>query len=44
MADVTIRQGIEALFREELPESVVVVDSTDHSKGDNPYFKTKKSA
>ena len=44
MADVTVRQGIEVLLKEALPELIAVVDDTDHSQGDDPYFKTKKGA
>ena len=44
MADVTLRQGVEVLLKEELPSLVAVVDETDHSQGSEPYFKTKKGA
>ena len=42
MASVTLRQGIEPLLREAVPELIAVVDTTDHQAGTNPYFKTKK--
>jgi Fe/S biogenesis protein NfuA len=42
MVDVTLRQGIEALIREELPEIQQVVDSTDHASGRNPYYQPAK--
>jgi len=42
MADVTLRQGIEVIIKEEVAEIVAVVDVTDHANGTNPYFKTKK--
>ena len=42
MVDVTLRQGIEALIREELPEIQQVVDTTDHASGSNPYYQPAK--
>jgi Fe/S biogenesis protein NfuA len=42
MVDVTLRQGIEALIREEIPEIQQVVDSTDHASGQNPYYQPAK--
>ncbi|MDP6343148.1 MAG: NifU family protein [Alphaproteobacteria bacterium] len=44
MADVTLRQGVEPMIREQLPDIVAVVDATDHAGGRDPYFKTKKGA
>lgn len=42
MVDVTLRHGIEALLREEIPEIQQVVDSTDHASGNNPYYQPAK--
>jgi Fe/S biogenesis protein NfuA len=42
MADVTLRQGIEALLRDEIPEIAEIVDATDHAAGDNPYYAPAK--
>ena len=42
MADVTLRQGIEALLRDEVPEIAEVVDATDHEAGVNPYYSPAK--
>ena len=42
MADVTLRQGIEATLKEVAPEIRGVVDVTDHSTGANPYFASAK--
>jgi Fe/S biogenesis protein NfuA len=42
MVDVTLRQGIEALIREEIPEIHQVVDTTDHASGRNPYYQPAK--
>lgn len=38
MAQVTLRQGIEAQILELVPEITEVVDVTDHESGDNPYY------
>lgn len=38
MVDVTLRQGIERRIREAVPQVVEVVDTTDHSTGENPYY------
>jgi Fe-S cluster biogenesis protein NfuA len=42
MADVTLRQGIEAMLRQHAPEVKGLVDVTDHSSGSNPYFASAK--
>jgi Fe-S cluster biogenesis protein NfuA len=42
MADVTLRQGVEVIIKEQVAEIVAVVDITDHAGGANPYFKTRK--
>ena len=42
MADVTLRQGIEAMLHEHVPEVKGVVDVTDHTAGTNPYFAGAK--
>ena len=34
----TLRQGIERMVREEVPEIVNIIDVTDHTAGDNPYY------
>lgn len=38
MSRMTLTQGIEVALKEEVPELVKVVDVTDHSGGDNPYY------
>jgi len=38
MVDVTLKQGIETTLRQELPEVRQVVDATDHTSGENPYY------
>jgi len=42
MADVTLRHGIEALLRDEIPEIAEIVDATDHAAGSNPYYTPAK--
>ncbi|MCZ6759897.1 MAG: NifU family protein [Gemmatimonadetes bacterium] len=42
MADVTLRQGVEVMIKEQVAEIIAVVDVTDHTSGIDPYFKTKK--
>jgi Fe-S cluster biogenesis protein NfuA len=42
MADVTLRQGIEGLLAQAVPEVRGIVDITDHSTGANPYFQASK--
>ena len=38
MAAATLRQGIERILREAIPEIVEIVDITDHQSGENPYY------
>src|SRR5215471_4124945 len=42
MANVTLKQGIERMLREEMPEIQQVVDTTDHAGGTNPYYQPSK--
>ena len=42
MAAVTLRQGIEQILLEAIPEIVEIVDVTDHQSGDNPYYAASK--
>ncbi|MCP3976854.1 MAG: hypothetical protein GY720_20400 [bacterium] len=42
MASVTLKQGIEATLRQVVPEVQKVIDVTDHSTGDNPYYEQAK--
>ena len=36
--DVTLREGIERMLREAVPEVTAVRDATDHARGENPYY------
>jgi Fe/S biogenesis protein NfuA len=38
LVDVTLKQGIETRIREVVPEVTEIVDTTDHSTGENPYY------
>lgn len=38
MVDLTLKQGVEARIRELIPEVEKIVDTTDHSSGENPYY------
>ena len=42
MADVTLKQGIEVMIKEAVPEIEGVFDVTDHAGGDNPYYQGSK--
>ena len=42
MADVTLKQGIEVMIKEAVPEILQVVDTTDHASGTNPYYRPSK--
>jgi Fe-S cluster biogenesis protein NfuA len=39
MANVTLRQGIEAQLKRVVPGLAGITDITDHKSGKNPYFK-----
>lgn len=38
ISTLTLKQGIERIITEEVPEIVAVLDTTDHSNGENPYY------
>ena len=42
MAQVTLKQGIERILRESIPEITEVVDVTDHASGADPYYQSSK--
>lgn len=37
-ADLTLKQGIERMIKEAVPEIQTVRDATDHDAGENPYY------
>jgi Fe/S biogenesis protein NfuA len=42
MVDVTLKQGIEVLIKEAIPDIERVIDTTDHAGGTNPYYQPAK--
>lgn len=42
MADVTLKQGIEQMIRQLVPEVGEILDVTDHAGGRNPYYSPEK--
>ena len=42
MVNVTLKQGIEATLKEEIPQIAGVIDQTDHAGGTNPYYQPSK--
>ena len=42
MADVTLKQGIEATLREEISPDLELIDTTDHAGGNNPFYSPGK--
>jgi Fe/S biogenesis protein NfuA len=39
MVDVTLKQGVQVMIKEEVPELKNVLDTTDHAAGTNPYYQ-----
>ena len=42
MAQVTLKQGIERILLESIPELTDIVDVTDHASGSDPYYQRSK--
>jgi Fe/S biogenesis protein NfuA len=42
LAQVTLKQGIERIILDSIPELTQVVDVTDHASGDDPYYQSQK--
>lgn len=38
MSRMTLRQGVEKMLRQAIPEVTEIHDVTDHASGENPYF------
>lgn len=38
MSRMTLRQGVERMIRQHLPEVTVIHDVTDHAAGENPFY------
>ena len=39
MIDVTLKQGVEVMIKEQIPEIEAIYDVTDHAEGTNPYYQ-----
>lgn len=39
MVDVTLKQGVEVLIKEQCPDIEEILDITDHAEGTNPYYQ-----
>ncbi|MFQ5882561.1 MAG: iron-sulfur cluster assembly accessory protein [Candidatus Methylomirabilales bacterium] len=39
MVDVTLKQGIDVMIKEAVPEIRQIIDTTDHAAGNNPYYQ-----
>ncbi len=44
ISQMTLKQGIERIITQEVPEIVRVLDTTDHSEGENPYYTEDPTA
>lgn len=42
MVDVTLKQGIEVMIMQAVPQIKAVIDTTDHASGTNPYYAPAK--
>ena len=42
MANVTLKEGIEKMIKEAIPEIKEVRDATDHGGGDSPYYDSSQ--
>jgi Fe/S biogenesis protein NfuA len=42
MVDVTLKQGVEVLIKEGVPEIEEILDVTEHADGSNPYYQPSK--
>ena len=38
MIDITVKQGVEVMLKESIPDLDGVYDVTDHSEGESPFF------
>jgi len=40
LVDVTLKEGVEVTIREALPQVKKVIDTTDHTSGNNPFYNS----
>ena len=38
MVDVTLKQGVEVMIKDNVPGISEVIDATDHAAGTNPFY------
>ena len=38
MADVTLKQRVETMIKDNVPSITEVIDATDHEAGENPFY------
>ena len=38
VVDVTLKQGVEKIMKEKIPEITAITDITDHDSGKNPFY------
>ena len=43
LANVTLKQGVERMIQEAVPEITQVVDTTEHSLGTSPFYKATEA-
>lgn len=43
MADITLKTGIEKTLLQQCPEITGVIDVTDHTAGENPYYRAPET-
>jgi Fe/S biogenesis protein NfuA len=44
ISQMTLKDGIEKIITEEVPEIKQVLDNTDHTSGENPYYANQPQA
>jgi Fe/S biogenesis protein NfuA len=42
LANVTLKQGVEVMIKEAVPDIREIIDTTDHASGRNPYYQPAK--
>ncbi|TFH38167.1 MAG: iron-sulfur cluster assembly accessory protein [Anaerolineales bacterium] len=44
MVDMTLKNGVEAMILEAIPQVKQIVDTTDHQSGEKPYYESREGA
>ena len=42
MVNVTLKQGVEVIIKENIPSITEILDVTEHADGTNPYYQPGK--